>query len=95
MFSVEHVLLVSVEVRTFFLNVIRGAVFLLFTVSRPNGAHSAFCPVATYVCQGAVGWLVEALCHKTGGSRLDSLYSPWKFSSDPFLLSAFSSLQQK
>jgi len=38
-----------------------------------------------------LGSLFEALRHKTRGSGFDSLYSPWKFSSDLFLLSAFSS----
>jgi hypothetical protein len=35
--------------------------------------------------------VVEALGHKTGGSRLDSWYSASKYSSDLVLLSAFSS----
>jgi len=35
--------------------------------------------------------LVETLYHGVGGSGFDSRYGPWKFSSELFFLSVFSS----
>ena len=39
----------------------------------------------------SVAQLIEALRHKTGGPGFDSRRSPWTFSSELILLSAFSS----
>ena len=40
---------------------------------------------------GRAAKLVQAVRPKTGGSGFNSRWGPWKFSRDPFLLSAFSS----
>jgi hypothetical protein len=53
---------------------------------------SRYVNVWSFIRGQVVVQLVEALCHKTGGPKYDSHCSPWKFSSDLILLSAFSSL---
>jgi hypothetical protein len=47
--------------------------------------------ILVFWCTVVVARLVEALCHKMEDSGFGSQCDPWTFSSDLFLLSAFSS----